>query len=270
MNDNHAMLCATPQWAAQLHADVLAPLLAQVQLGTQKIEVGPGPGAATEWLRHRVGRLVAVEADPHAARTLTERYAATNVEVVPGDATELRFPDAVFDAAGSFTMLHHVPTVGQQQRVLAELARVLRPGGVLVGSDSLASDELRWFHEKDTYNPVEPAGLLSWLQRLGLHPISITVDRVLTFLAYRPHRSRPDMSDPLGDAAAGVVQDRRVADEPAREGEPGGDPCPYRRVSDTERRSGRTRTGGRCRGTGRRSQVGCCWSARTMSTPSRS
>jgi hypothetical protein len=60
---------------------------------------------------------------------------------------------------------------------------VLRPHGLLVGADSLASNELREFHRGDTYNPVEPGRLLRWLHRLGCRPITITVDDHLTFLA---------------------------------------------------------------------------------------
>src|SRR5262249_40233071 len=136
-------------WAHYLQTDVLAPLLRRVDLGQRMIEVGPGPGATTNWLREQVGTLTAVEADPAAARTLANRFADGNVEVIVGDASEL--PDRLsgFDSAASFTMLHHVPTRARQRAVLAELVRVLRPGGVLVGSDSLASDSLRVFHESD-------------------------------------------------------------------------------------------------------------------------
>ena len=183
MNKNHAELCSSAEWADQLRTDVLKPLLDGVDLGPQLIEVGPGPGAATEWLRHRVARLVAVDADAQAVAALAERYAGTNVEAITTDATDLPFADATFDAAATFTMLHHVPTVAEQQRLLEELIRVLRPGGLLVGSDSLAGDELREFHRGDTYNPVEPARLLRWLQRLGCRPITITVDWHLAFLA---------------------------------------------------------------------------------------
>ncbi len=186
MNEEHAKLCASPEWAERLQIDVLAPLLSGVDLGAQMIEVGPGPGASTQWLRHRVGRLVAAEADPAAAARLTERFAGTNVEVVAVDAAELPFDDGVFDAGGAFTMLHHVPTRDQQLRVLAELVRVLRPGGLLVGSDSLASDDLRRFHHGDIYNPIEPAVLLGWLQELACSPITVTVHQRLTFLAYKP------------------------------------------------------------------------------------
>jgi SAM-dependent methyltransferase len=186
VNEEHARLCASPEWAEHLQLDVLSPLLSGVDLGAQMIEVGPGPGASTQWLRHRVGRLVAAEADPAAAARLIERFAGTNVEVMPVDAAQLPFDDSVFDAAGAFTVLHHVPTRDQQRRVLAELVRVLRPGGVLVGSDSLASEDLRRFHDGDTYNPLPPAVLLGWLLELGCHRITVTVHEGLTFLAYKP------------------------------------------------------------------------------------
>src|SRR2546423_497 len=69
-----------------------------------------------------------------------------------GDATALTFEDGTFDVAATFTMLHHVPTRAGQDQLLAELVRVVRPGGVVVGADSLASDGLRDIHADDTYN----------------------------------------------------------------------------------------------------------------------
>jgi hypothetical protein len=79
-----------------------------------------------------------------------------------------------------------VPTAAQQNAILAEVLRVLRPGGVLIGSDSLASNDLHHFHAGDTYNPVEPAAFLTRLQTLGFGPITLTVDRGLTFTARKP------------------------------------------------------------------------------------
>jgi hypothetical protein len=63
--------------------------------------------------------------------------------------------------------------------------RVLRPGGVLICSDSLASD-LHHFHEGDTYNPVEPTSVLGRLQTLGFEKITVTVDEGLKFVAHKP------------------------------------------------------------------------------------
>jgi len=189
MNENHARVCPSPEWAAMMQTEVLPVLTAGLDLGNELLEVGPGPGAATEWLRHQVKRLVAVEHEDEAAEKLTARYADTNVEIIHGDATALTFPDASFDSAACFTMLHHVPTVGLQNRLLAEVLRVLKPGGVLVGADSLPSDPLHHFHEGDTYNPVEPGTFYTRLQTLGYDRITITVDRALQFIAYR---SLPD------------------------------------------------------------------------------
>jgi len=92
-----------------------------------------------------VRRLVAVEHEEEAASKLTERFASANVEVLHGDAAALGFPDASFDTVATCTMLHHVPTRAEQDKVLAEAFRVLRPGGTFLGSDSLPSDNLHHF-----------------------------------------------------------------------------------------------------------------------------
>jgi ubiquinone/menaquinone biosynthesis C-methylase UbiE len=186
MNENHARVCTSPEWAAHIQEDILPALTGHVDLGTDMLEIGPGPGAATDWLRRKVTRLTAVEIDPEAARLLAERYADTNVQIVVGSAAELSYPDGSFDSVGSFTMLHHVPTLALQNQILAEAYRVLRPGGVLIGSDSLASTSLHDFHEGDTYNPVEPASMLPRLQTFGFGKITITVDETLRFAAHKP------------------------------------------------------------------------------------
>src|SRR5277367_2756059 len=123
VNENHAQLCPSPEWAAYLQEDVLPYLLSHTSLGDVMLELGPGPGAATEWLRHRVQRLVAVESGTRAARLLFERYANTNVDVVEGDAQHLKFPDGSFDSVGSFTMLHHVASFSGQQALIQEAFR---------------------------------------------------------------------------------------------------------------------------------------------------
>jgi SAM-dependent methyltransferase len=186
MNSNHEKLCPSPEWAARIQGEILPALTSGVDLGADMLEIGPGPGAATEWLRHRVGRLTAVEIDPAAAARLAERYAGTNVEIRAGDATQLADDDESFDSVGTFTMLHHVPTAALQDRLLAQAFRVLRPGGVLVCSDSLASNDLHHFHAGDTYNPVEPSSVLVRLQTVGFEKITVVVDGVLRFAAHKP------------------------------------------------------------------------------------
>jgi ubiquinone/menaquinone biosynthesis C-methylase UbiE len=186
MNENHARVCTSPEWAEHIQTSVLPTLTRDIDLGGQMLEIGPGPGAATEWLRTRVSKLTAIEVDEAAAALLSTRYADGNVEIVAGSAAELSYPDASFDFVGCFTMLHHVPTLAMQNKILAEACRVLRPGGVLIGSDSLASTDLHHFHADDTYNPVEPASVLSRLQTVGFGNVTVIVDDVLKFIAAKP------------------------------------------------------------------------------------
>jgi SAM-dependent methyltransferase len=189
MNENHAKLMPSPEWAAHIQDEVLPQATAGVELGADLLELGPGPGAATEWLRHRVNRLVAVEHEEEAAARLAARFAGTNVEVVRGDAAALGYPDAAFDTIATCTMLHHVPTRTLQDKVLAEAFRVLRPGGTFLGSDSLPSDDLHQFHEGDTYNPVEPAAFLTRLQTTGFAAITLHVSYNLVFTARKAEDS---------------------------------------------------------------------------------
>jgi ubiquinone/menaquinone biosynthesis C-methylase UbiE len=186
VNADHENLCASPEWACCLQTDILPVVTAGIDLGKDVLEIGPGPGAATGWLAERVAQLTTLETDEDAAARLAERYSGSNVTVTTGDATSMPYPDAAFDAVTSFTMLHHVPTAAAQYQILAEALRVLRPGGTLAGSDSLASAGLHHFHADDTYNPLHPATLLTWLRTLGFSPVTITVDEVLMFTARKP------------------------------------------------------------------------------------
>jgi ubiquinone/menaquinone biosynthesis C-methylase UbiE len=186
MNENHTKLCPSPEWASHIQEEVLPFLATITAFGDYVLELGPGPGAATEWLHDRVRQLVAVESDADAAGRLAERYAGTNVEVVVGDATQLTFPSDTFDSVASLTMLHHVPTFWSQQLLLQEAFRVLKPGGVFFGSDSLSSNGLHHFHEGDDYNPVDPASFLVRLQAVGFQQLTIAVDYDVRFAARKP------------------------------------------------------------------------------------
>jgi SAM-dependent methyltransferase len=173
MNPQHLELCASDEWYDALRDFILPYALADAALGDDVVEVGPGPGRTTDLLRERVTQLTCVELDEDLAARLATRTAGTNVEVEHADATAMPFEDGRFTGAVSFTMLHHVPTAASQDRIFAEVARVLRPGGLFVASDSLASDELRAFHHDDTYNPIDPATLEPRLAAAGFVSVEV-------------------------------------------------------------------------------------------------
>jgi len=151
----------------------IGELVDGVDLGHDVLEIGAGPGRTTDLLRARVDRLTAVELDDDLAAQLVTRLVGTNVDVVHADATDLPLPDDRFSAAVAFTMLHHVPTAELQDRIFAELARVVAPGGVVVLSDSVHSDALAGFHADDTYNPVDPATLEARLTAAGFANVDV-------------------------------------------------------------------------------------------------
>ena len=85
--------------------------------------------------------------------------AGRNVEVVRGRRHRARFAPDRFTGAASFHMLHHIAPAEAQDRVFAELARVLVPGATLVAADGVYSEGSAVFHQDDTYNPIDPEEL---------------------------------------------------------------------------------------------------------------
>jgi SAM-dependent methyltransferase len=170
VNKIHLEFCASAEWAELVRNQVVPWVTSDLPqaLGDDLLEVGPGPGETTAVLRELTPALTSVELDPDLAARLRERFAGTNVSIVEADGTDLPFEDGRFSAAICLTMLHHVPTPEEQDRLLAEMARVLRPGGLMVGMDSLDSPEFREAHIDDICVPVDPTTLQARLEGLGL------------------------------------------------------------------------------------------------------
>lgn len=161
-------------------------VLASTELGSELLEIGPGPGLTTDLLRRLVPRLTVLEADPRTAQALRERLSGSNVEVVTGDAAAMPFPEAAFSACASFTMLHHVPSPALQDAVLREIRRVLRPGGELAGCDSLPGAIMRVIHLGDTFVPVNPETFTARLEAAGFE--AVEVERATGFFRFRARR----------------------------------------------------------------------------------
>lgn len=187
MNDEHLQRCSSAEWAEAVQKWIIPWVLDGIDLGNDVLEVGPGPGLTTDVLRTLVPRLTAVEVHPDLASSLALRLAGTNVEVLCADATQTALASNRFSGAVCLTMLHHVPSVERQDELLAEIHRVLRPGGVLAGEDSLDSPELRALHHDDTYVPVDPDHFAARLAAAGFVEIEVgTNEYAVRFHGLKP------------------------------------------------------------------------------------
>ena len=188
MNRVHRVYCRSGRWRHHL-ASLMPWATRDVPLEDARVlELGSGPGLTTEWLRRRVGALHAVEHDEHDAAALAERM--PDVRVHHADATAMPLEDGSFDVVVCFTMLHHLPTPALQDRLFAEAHRVLRPGGVVAGSDSRWGPLFALAHLGDDLCLVDPDGLPSRLDGAGFVDPTVTTRR--DAFRFRAHRGRTD------------------------------------------------------------------------------
>jgi SAM-dependent methyltransferase len=173
VNNAHAQLCSSPEWAEYIATEVLPSAVGRLTLGDEVLEVGPGYGAATRVVADAVPRLTVREGDVDLARDLAAGFPA--VDVVHGSGDALPFDDGRFTAVVCFTMLHPVDAPERQDRLFAEAHRVLAPGGVFAGSDSTGTDARRGFHAGDTWVPVDPDALPARLDAAGFRDVSVDV-----------------------------------------------------------------------------------------------
>jgi SAM-dependent methyltransferase len=191
MNEMHLQFLASPEWAQSLETELLPWVEAAGDLGDDVLEIGPGPGLTTDLLRQRAQRVTAVEIDPSLGEPLRDRLTGTNVEVIVADATDAGLPADHFSAAACFSVLHHMPSAASQDQLFAELHRVLRPGGVFVGQDSLDLEPIRAGHADDTFTPVDPGELKDRLRAAGFGETKTDVVGFhFRFLSQKPREKR--------------------------------------------------------------------------------
>ena len=147
----------------------MRPILNRVgiQPGERILELGPGPGIFTVEAAQRVGpagRLIAVDIQPEMIAQVEDRVqeaGLTNVETHVADAYHLPLDDASVDRAFLVTVLPEVP---DQARALAELRRILKPGGLLSITEEFFDPDYPFAFE--TVRRVEAAGF-NMEQRFG-------------------------------------------------------------------------------------------------------
>ena len=168
MNAIHDIVCSSGWWSRRVERDLVPWALDGVELGHAVLEIGPGFGATTRLLARRPVEVTVLEVEERYCQRLQEVLGG-RAAIVQGDATEPPFADGRFSCVLCFTMLHHIPSRQLQDRVFAEVARVLRPGGTFAGTDSTGVGPLfKLIHVGDTLNLVDPDTLPERLQEAGL------------------------------------------------------------------------------------------------------
>lgn len=148
-------------WEATLHG-----LLGFVKLG-DVLDVGSGDGAIAQLLAPRARSLTCVDRSEKMVQAARRRLSCfANVSVVQSDMHELPLTDASFDQV---MLLNALTYAERPARALAELARVLRPGGRLVlvtlTAHSHAEVTAAYGHLHAGFAPAE---LARWLVEVGL------------------------------------------------------------------------------------------------------
>lgn len=139
MNRTETMLVNSPprRWLQRYEAHVLATLDGRTP-GATVAEIGCGPGNGTRLILDKFGAATvdAVDLDTAMLDRARRRLArhGGRVRLAHGSATDLRAAfstfggggDGAYDAVFDFAIVHHIPN---WREALAEVARVLRPGG---------------------------------------------------------------------------------------------------------------------------------------------
>jgi SAM-dependent methyltransferase len=186
MNYFHRKLCSSTKWKEVTQRHALPWTLEEIDLGSEVLEIGPGYGVSTEVLLQQVPHLTCVESDPALADGLRRKLNGS-VSVRCEDATSMSLPSASFDGAVCFSMLHHLGSVEMQNMLFAEVSRVLRPGAVFAGTDSLKSHFMRLIHWFDTIVLVNPETLPQRLRAAGFEGVQVDVNPyAFRFRAWKP------------------------------------------------------------------------------------
>lgn len=108
--------------------------------GERILDVGCGDGSNAAAIAKVGASVVGIDVNSERLALATARKRSSLLAFHRMDAADLEFEDESFDKVVSFCVIEHFPS---DERVLAELHRVLRPGGVLaLSADSLSNPEI--------------------------------------------------------------------------------------------------------------------------------
>jgi len=173
MNAFENWFCGSGLWRWITRQQLLPWLVDQSQLGDHLLELGAGPGAATAELRRLVRRVTSLDYDHKYAAALHARIANDGISVLQADAARLPFPDCTFSSAIAVLMLHHLTSPRLQDAALAEVLRVLRPGGIFLALEIRDTWFQRVGHIHSTFVPLAPGTINARLTAAGFWRVTV-------------------------------------------------------------------------------------------------
>ncbi len=177
MNRYETWFCGSRIWRYVTRRQLLPWILQGSEPGDHVLELGAGPGAATEELRRRAARVTSLEYDHAFAAKLGARSNGPNAAVLQGDAASLPFPDKTFSSEIGILMLHHLRSAELQDRAFAEIYRVLRPGAVFLAFEIQDGWLHRVAHMRSTFVPVSPTSARARLTAAGFSSVTTETRR---------------------------------------------------------------------------------------------
>lgn len=175
MNAYETWFCGSRLWRWITQRQLLPWIVQGSELGDHILEVGAGPGVATQDLALRAPRVTSLEYDHAFAARLGAQVHGSNTVVIRGDAATLPFADASFSSVIAILVLHHLRSGDLQDRAFAEILRVLRPGGVFLAFEIQDSWLHRVGHIRSTFVPVAPASLFARLMAAGFSKVTVDI-----------------------------------------------------------------------------------------------
>jgi ubiquinone/menaquinone biosynthesis C-methylase UbiE len=172
MNSLENWFCGSGYWRRITQTKLLPWMLARTGLGDRVLEIGAGPGAATEYLSQRAKSVTSLEYSHKFCVALHSDAPAT--KVVQGDASQLPFEDATFSGVIAVLVLHHLRSKEEQDRAFQEIHRVLKPRGVFVAGEIEENWLTRVAHFRSTFVPVAPESIAERLEMAGLSSVRVT------------------------------------------------------------------------------------------------
>jgi len=209
--DPLAAVCypGAPPWfnrfIGRFQARAVARALAGLPLrGTRALDVGCGMGRWTRWLHARGAHVTGI--DPTEEMLEAARRLSPDLDYRRMSATAIGLPDAEFDLVTAVTVVQHLRPE-EQRRGMAEIARVLRPGG-----HALLLDLIDRGDRGPVVFPRAPEDWIALAREAGLDLVAWRGQEFIPLV-----RAGWALANALGKRPAGESAGRPAANEERRE-----------------------------------------------------